>query len=187
MATFKWRGWLRAIHRDVGYICAGLTVIYAVSGIAVNHVQDWNPSYAIEKVASNIGPVEHSGPVDDALARVVLARLDLAPTYRTLFEPAPGALRILRENHTIDVDLGTGRVQHEFVTPRAGLHQANYLHLNHAKGIWTWLADAFAVALAFLALSGLFMIKGHKGITGRGLWLTLAGCAVPLVILWWYA
>ncbi|HQL31599.1 MAG TPA: hypothetical protein PLM67_15390, partial [Thermoanaerobaculales bacterium] len=34
-----------ATHRDVGYFIAGLTVIYAVSGIAVNHIDDWNPSY----------------------------------------------------------------------------------------------------------------------------------------------
>ena len=25
----RWRGWLRAIHRDVGYLAVGLTLIYA--------------------------------------------------------------------------------------------------------------------------------------------------------------
>ena len=28
------------IHRDVGYLVVGLTLIYAISGIAVNHIDD---------------------------------------------------------------------------------------------------------------------------------------------------
>ena len=30
----RWRGWLRAVHRDFGYLAVGFTVIYAVCGIA---------------------------------------------------------------------------------------------------------------------------------------------------------
>ena len=39
------RTWLRAIHRDVGYSAVGLTVVYAASGIAVNHLADWDPNW----------------------------------------------------------------------------------------------------------------------------------------------
>jgi hypothetical protein len=44
----NWRKWNRAIHRDLGYLCFGLTLIYTISGIAMNHIQDWNPNYKIE-------------------------------------------------------------------------------------------------------------------------------------------
>ena len=187
MIQRNWRWWFHVIHRDAGYLCVGLTLIYALSGIAVNHVADWNPNYSIEKVRSSIGPVEHTGPVDDALARQVLARLELSPDYKTLFEPAPGQLRIIRENnHTIDVVLASGAVMHEIVTPRPVLEQANFLHLNHPKRAWTWFADAYAVALIALAITGMFLIKGKKGITGRGMWLTGAGVALPLFFLWLY-
>jgi hypothetical protein len=37
------------IHRDLGYVCVGLTLVYAVSGVAVNHVRDWNPNYRITR------------------------------------------------------------------------------------------------------------------------------------------
>jgi len=40
----------RSLHRDVGYFCIGLVIIFAVSGIAVNHKDDWNPNYRIEQV-----------------------------------------------------------------------------------------------------------------------------------------
>ena len=32
----KWRRGLRALHRDVGYLIVGLTIVYGVSGLAVN-------------------------------------------------------------------------------------------------------------------------------------------------------
>lgn len=184
MSGHNWRWWFHAIHRDVGYFCVGLTLIYAISGVAVNHVADWNPNYAIAKVKANIGPVEHGPEVDDALAKVVLGKLELSPDYLTLFQPGPHELRILRDNHTIDIDLQTGNVQHEVITPRPVLHEMNYLHLNHGKELWTWIADAFAVALALLAITGMFLLKGKNGILGRGMWLTAAGVALPLVYLW---
>lgn len=187
MASHNWRWWLHAIHRDLGYLCTGLIVVYAVSGIAVNHVADWNPNYAIEKLHADIGPVPHGAQVDDALAQAVLARLQLSPQYKTLFQPGQDQLRIIRQNHTIDVDLCSGAVVHEIVTPRPILHASNVLHLNHKKGVWTLVADVFAVSLALLAISGMFLLKGRNGIKGRGLWLTGAGVLIPLLFLWLYA
>jgi uncharacterized protein len=67
------------------------------------------------------------------------------------------------------------------------LHAANFLHLNHGKQIWTWVADAFAVALIVLAVTGMFLLKGKNGIRGRGMWLSAAGVAVPLFFYWLYA
>ena len=44
----------------------------------------------------------------------------------------------------------------------------NFLHLNHGKGFWTWFADLYAVGLAILACTGIFIITGKKGLGGRG-------------------
>ncbi len=44
-----------ATHRDVGYFLAGLTVIYAISGVAVNHVDDWNPNYVLRSETAEVG------------------------------------------------------------------------------------------------------------------------------------
>ncbi|MCK5032361.1 MAG: hypothetical protein KAS18_01980, partial [Calditrichia bacterium] len=54
------RKWNRVIHRDLGYLAVGLTLIYAISGFVVNHVQDWNPNYEISHIKSNIGKVDFS-------------------------------------------------------------------------------------------------------------------------------
>jgi len=77
-------------------------------------------------------------------------------------------------------------VELERVKSRTGIREANFLHLNHARKLWTYTADLYAVALAFLAISGMFVIKGKKGIKGRGAWLTGIGVVVPIVFLWIY-
>ena len=41
------RKWNRVIHRDAGYIFFGMSIIYGLSGIALNHLDDWNPDYII--------------------------------------------------------------------------------------------------------------------------------------------
>ena len=52
----------------------------------------------------------------------------------------------------------------ETVASRTVIRETNFLHLNHPKKIWTWVADIFALSLIFLAGTGLFMIKGKNGI-----------------------
>jgi hypothetical protein len=39
-----WRKLFRALHRDIGYVAVSLTLAYALSGLAVNHIDDWRPS-----------------------------------------------------------------------------------------------------------------------------------------------
>ena len=42
------RKWSRILHRDIGYFFIGTTLIYGLSGIALNHMNDWNPNYKVE-------------------------------------------------------------------------------------------------------------------------------------------
>lgn len=184
--NIHWRKWNRAIHRDLGYLCVGLTLIYAISGIAVNHIQDWNPNYKIERIKMNIGPVKHSTNVSDTVVREILQKLGYSGDYKNTFQPDPETLRIFVDSNTINVNLRTGEVVHEIVASRPVIYQTNFLHLNHPKRLWTYFADIYAVSLALLAITGLFILKGKHGIKGRGAWLTLTGIAIPLFFLWLY-
>ena len=57
----------------------------------------------------------------------------------------------------------------------------NQLHLNAPKGVWTVIADIYAFGLILMALTGMFVLKGKAGITGRGAWLVGAGVLLPVV------
>jgi len=98
----------------------------------------------------------------------------------------PNTLRIFLKDNTIDVNLASGEVVQEIVKTRLLVYEMNFLHLNHPKKVWTYNADLYAISLAVLAITGLFVLKGKQGITVRGAWLTLAGIVLPLVFLWLY-
>src|SRR5438045_2172713 len=118
---------VRVVHRDLGYIAVGLTVIYAASGLAVNHIADWDPSYEnYERVVELGGPT----PGQDAdVARDVLARLGIDAPVRDTYRPKPSELEITLDKRTVHVDTATGRVVDEGQRPRALLRLANWLHL----------------------------------------------------------
>lgn len=170
-----------ATHRDVGYFFAGLTVLYAISGVAVNHVGDWNPNYSVERDVHQLGPLE--GNEKDSLAREVIERLDAEEPLLSTVRSAPDQLKIFLEQRALTVSPSTGEVIDERVSRRPVLFHLNFLHLNHGKGLWTWYADAYALAMLVLALTGIFIITGKKGLSGRGLWLMIAGLVVPLLFL----
>ncbi len=176
----------RILHRDIGYLCAGLTIIYAISGLAVNHTRDWNPNYKIEKPVSDLGPIPVNSMTTDELIRYVLEKLGLPETYTSSFYPDDHTLQIFLPANTVTVDLQTGRTVQEKVSKRTFLWMVNFLHLNVPKKLWTYVADIYAVALLIVTITGLFVIKGKNGITGRGAWLTALGVLIPLLFLFIY-
>jgi hypothetical protein len=170
-----------ATHRDVGYFFAGLTVIYAISGIAVNHIEDWNPNYVIRTEAATIGELPAGG--SDVLAATVLERMGITEEPESVVRMAPNQLKIFLHQRTLTVAVPAGEVRDEYARRRYAFFEVNYLHLNHGKGFWTWFADLYAVGLIVLACTGIFIITGKKGLGGRGRWLLIAGLVIPIVYL----
>ena len=183
-----WRRWFRALHRDVGYIAVALVLAYGLSGLAVNHIDDWNPSYRFAHSSFDLGPVPAGTPA--AQAEYVIAKLRLDPrAVRGHFLETTTDLRVfLDEGQEARLDTTTGQGHLKTITRRAVLFEVNALHLNNLKGVWTYVADGFAVGLIVLALTGMVMMKGDRGIAGRGKYFVLGGLAVPVgFIIYLYA
>lgn len=176
----SWRRWNYLLHRDIGFLCIGLTLLYAISGVAVNHIKEWNPSYSVERVETNIGPIS-GDPAEAATVRIILARLGESGKLENSYRPDRSSLQLFVEGRSITVDLASGQVVHDRAVPRPVLREMNFLHLNHPKKAWTWFADLYAVALAFLAVSGLLMIR--RKTMRRGLVLTGIGILLPVFFL----
>lgn len=177
-----WRHWNALLHRDLGYLAVGLTLVYAISGLAVNHMADWNPTYRKRVEVRQVAPFDPALPEAELVA-LAQVRLGL-PVPQAAHQPNAESLHLLYPGgRTAKVDLPSGRAVVEGLAPRPVLYAFNRLHLNAPKGLWTWIADAYAVVLAFLALSGLLLLRGRNGFLGRGKWFVAAGAAVPL--LYW--
>ena len=177
----KLRKLIIATHRDVGYFFAGLTVLYAISGIAVNHINDWNPNYVIRREAVEIGVMPFGSA--DELGAIVLDRMGITERPRSAVRMSPEQLKVFLNQRTLTISMPDGRVIDEYARRRYAFFEVNYLHLNHGKGFWTWFADIYAVGLLVLACTGIFILPGKKGLGGRGRWLLIAGLAIPIVYL----
>lgn len=180
------RRWLRALHRDFGYFVVGLTLVYAISGLAVNHLEDWDP---------NFDNVDRTLKIDKAAFKAALARgpgeLGKAAMEATghsggwedLYEVDESHIDISLEETNLYVDLDAGEIREEGQEARPVLRLINWLHLNRGKRAWTWFADAYALILLYLAVSGLFMLKSKRFLLNRKTLLVSAGIAVPLLYI----
>jgi hypothetical protein len=177
-SRYTFRGLSRALHRDLGHLAVGLTFIYALSGLAVNHLLDWDPSFVAYQEAHELGaPLTGT---DEEVAQVVLDRLAIPGKARDVYRAAPDDLQIVLDKRTLHVAPATGHVLDEGQRPRFFLRFANWLHLNRGKKAWTIIADTYAAGLLLLALTGIVLNTGRKGLLGRGGLLILLGAAVPV-------
>ncbi|MBC8316421.1 MAG: PepSY-associated TM helix domain-containing protein [Desulfobulbaceae bacterium] len=178
----KWRRINYVLHRDIGYLCIGLTLIYAISGVVLNHIShQFNPSYNIKKSETYIKPFPAGTEPDMTLVDDILSQLNETGAFKNVAMLSPGNIRIFVEGNTLDVQLATGKTLQEKVTRRPLLFEVNYLHLNKAKGVWTYLADIYCVLLGLLAITGFLMIRGK--VKTRGIILTLLGFIIPIIFL----
>lgn len=181
-----WRRLNNVLHRDLGYLACTLTVLYAVSGVAVNHVEDWNASYATRLERFTLKPPAGASP--EALRLALVDKLALDPaTVQGWHRPAPDRFVLfLPDGAEVRLDAVSGEGTWKRLRPRPFLFESNVLHLNHIKGVWTYVADAYALVLLILAVTGLFVLKGEKGLMGRGKWWVLAGTLVPAAFVVYY-
>lgn len=177
-----WRKLNRGLHRDLGYFCVGLTLLYAVSGVLLNHKHDWNAMYAINGQWVQTGPL----PVgDDAkIASELAAHLKIQAPVLSTFRPDEATLNVFLDGGgMLTLDAAKGLVKVETVEKRTFTGALNDLHLNRPGKAWTVIADGYAAALALLALTGALMAVRKGAISRRGVVFTLSGLGLALVSL----
>ncbi|MEI7981960.1 MAG: PepSY-associated TM helix domain-containing protein [Bacteroidota bacterium] len=187
MQTKTLRRWNNILHRDIGYLCFGMTIIYAISGIVMNHFKsgdflhpDYSKSYSEYKVA-----LPKEGKADQTYVFSVLDELSDRANYKS-YITGDGYVQIFLKNGFIYVDLKTGEAQMEKKTTRYIIKEFNLLHYNNLKRFYTWFSDLYAFGLIILAITGLFVLRGKNGIIGRGAWLTAIGILLPALFLLFY-
>ncbi len=163
----------------------GMTIIYGISGIALNHgvARHWDPG-----IISRSETFQFQAPLqkDSVDRNVVEQLLDLTGEkrdFKQYYFPGEDYLMIYLKGGHILVELSSGEVAVTKVRSRPFFNEMNYLHYNKPKKLWTWFSDLFALALILMALSGLIMVRGKKGITGQGGILAAIGILIPLLFL----
>jgi len=182
------RRWNNAIHRDFGYLFFGMTIIYCISGIVLNHFKSGDfahPDYSKKYYEFRVDPPMNK-QVDKLYIDKVLEKAGEQGKYKSHLL-GNNYLRIFLTNGFIDVNTTNGESFQEKTAPRYLIKEFNLLHYNNIKKFYTWFSDVYAAALILMAITGLFVLKGKNGIIGRGAWLTAVGIIIPAIIILIYA
>lgn len=176
----------RELHRDLGYISVGLTIVFAVSGIALNHIADWNPNYRIDKQVFQVTEIPVNRD-DEVLKQLIVRHLTIDLPVIAHYWQAEDVYKVFFEGGShAALTLDSGVLLYESVRVRPVLRRFNALHLNELKGSWIAFSDLYAGALLFLSFSGLLMVKGRYGpLRVRGISLLAAGAAIPLFYMFY--
>ena len=174
----KFRRKLRILHRDLGYLFIGLTVIYSISGIILNlKDSEKDPAYKEtrlkEQITLNLMPdelktiwkKEYSEFIE--LNRIV---------------PDNDQFRLYLKGGVGSYNPATGEISFVVYKKRPLVKFINDIHVNSGKR-FTWLGNIFGVIFIFLAISGAIMLKGKKSFAKRGWWLMAIGVIIPV---FWY-
>jgi hypothetical protein len=175
----------RVTHRDIGYLIAGLTIIYAISGISLNHKNNWNPNYIFDNRSFKSELKITREAFNKETAAEILKSINVDPEFKTFYFPTGNKVTIFLDGGFVQLNTDNGEGVIEKITKRPVFYQLNFLHYN--PGIWwKYFSDIFCLALIIVTITGLFIIKGKNGITKRGAILTLAGIILPIIFLFIY-
>ena len=189
-----WLGTLRQWHWISSALCLAGMLLFAVTGITLNH-------------ASQISAKAHIVTLDSALPKPLLAELQLAATQQhippstqqwieqqlqrsinpSLVEwsadelylalPRPGG------DGWFSLDLDTGDFLYES-TDRGWIAYLNDLHKGRNTGeAWSWFIDIFAGICVVFSFTGLWLLTRQTKMRPSTWPVTLAGVVIPLLIM----
>ena len=181
----KFRKWCHILHRDLSFFFAGVILIYAFSGIMLNHKRDFNSDYSITQKEYRIAGNFPKAKADFSKAYVLDLLDDLGErnNYTQHYFPKENTMKVfIKDGSSLTVNTETGEAYYESVKKRPILSSLNRLHYNPNRN-WTIFSDIFAVSLIVITLTGLVMLKGRKGFWGRGGIEFAAGILIPLAFI----
>lgn len=170
------------LHRDLGYFFAGVIMIYAISGIAINHLHDWNPNYSVKSEEVKLDLPTDYTLITKEMIKKELQKYSLENAYKKHYFPRTNRMKIFIKDGTIYVDLDNGYGLLEVLSKRPLIAEMNYLHYN-PNMIWTVYSDVFSFCLIIITITGMIVLKGKKGFKRYGLWLFLGGFVFPIFVL----
>ncbi len=181
-----WRHYNNLVHRYLGYACVGMTLVYAVSGVALNHSRRINPDYMVRvrRLALPLAPP--AAGVSLAYFRDLGDRAGISGNLKGIIPGDGRRYRLVFSGVTLAVDLEAKTLEIREKRPRPLLRRLNFLHLNQPRALWTFFADTYCVALVLLAMTGVMVRGGSRGIMGPGGMVLALGMLLPFFFIWLY-
>ena len=185
MKSFKdnLRRWSRTIHRELSFFLSGMVLIYAISGLVMNHRDTINPHYSISRTELTLNEIPAQDNISRQSIEAIMQQIGVSEQYTKHYFTRENELKVfLKGGSSLVIDLASGKTIYESLRRRPLLSPMARLHYNPGRW-WTWFADFFAIGLIVITLTGVIMLKGKRGLWGRGGLELLAGILIPILFL----
>lgn len=181
------RKWCRNIHRELSYFFTGVLLIYLISGIVMNHRDTINPNYTVERKEYKVEQaIPEKAEIDKDFVIGLLKPLGEEKNYTKHYFPQPGEMKVfLKGGSNLTLNIENGSAVYESVKRKHVISAMTRLHYNPGKW-WTTFSDIFAIGMIIVVVTGVVMLKGNKGLWGRGGIELLAGIAIPLLFIFFF-
>ena len=171
-------------HRRIGLLFIGMSLVFAVSGIALNHQALWDPYY-IESEKYEVA--------EDLTTSMGKDELDLYLKKRYGIEEDI-ASSLWDSSHTVTISYPTGisfavdlkekSILEKITRKRPIFYDTIQLHLNGLKGAWAYFSDTFAIGLIFLSISGVYLVLGR--LSRMDLAILTTGLLLPILFFLYF-
>jgi uncharacterized protein len=195
------RKWLRRLHAWCGLALAGLFILFALTGFLLNHRAVMKIPALDRQEVRQVLPLASPAVSADALAAQLAESFGIPQAaWRIRIEPGrlvdwasgpvdqPARWLISAETPSESMQAeywaGSRQVEVRRVRPNLWLYLAR-LHMAIGTGpAWVLLADAVALGLGFLGLSGFWLWGRLHGSRRRLIWLASGGVALTASLAW---
>ena len=157
----------RILHRYLGFFLAGIMMIYAVSGITLIFRNTDTFKQEVQKEITKAGLTEETlGP---------------ALRIRDLKVTSNDGANIVFEQGTYNVESGVAKFTAKELP--GWLDKLTHLHKATTNDPLFYFNIFFGVSLLFFAVSAFFMFVPKSAIFKKGLWFTLGGIVLAIIML----
>lgn len=166
--------YMRTLHRDIGFLVLGLTIVYALSGVVLIYRETDFLKSAVA-VETTLSP--QMSP-DDLARKLHARRFEVTKIDGDTISFKDGASL---QNGVYERNTGTTRYVEKKLPPF--LQRLIQLHKISTSKSAHWIAVFYGLSLLFLAVSSLGMYKPKSRQFKRGIILSALGVALTFVIL----
>lgn len=159
---------MRALHRDVGFLIAGLTLVYALSGIVLVY-RDTDFLKSEKRIEKTLDPNLEAEEIGRALRirnfKVTETVGDILHFQQGTYDKSSGETVYFKKELPFIVGIFTK------------------LHKSPSSNIIHWFGVLYGILLLFLAVSSFWMFKKGTGNFKRGMYISLGGLAITILLL----
>ena len=153
----------------------GITLVYGISGILLNHLNGKDPAFHTVKKS-----IQFPANLTNLELKEIWEADASLPDLKRIMEIDDNNSRLFLNGGVGVYNSAKGSLEYETHKKRPLIYWINRLHYNKVKGWWA-AADIYAGSLILLAITGLFIVKGKRGIAGSGKWYLIVGILIPVI------